>query len=428
VCAAVLLLLMALRADSAPAALGLKLVADGFVAPLNLLPLDDGSGRLLIADQVGPIRVLNQDGKLAEQPFLDLRPKLAELKTGFDERGVLGVVLHPKFRQNRRLFIYYSAPRRASAPAKWNHTSRLSEFKVREGDAAQADPESERVLLEIDQPDFNHNGGRLAFGPDGFLYISMGDGGTANDTGEGHGPDGNGQDLSTLLGKILRIDVDRGEPYAVPADNPFADGKGGRAEIYAVGFRNPWSLAFDRPTGELFVADVGQNAYEEVNIVTKGGNYGWRLREGFQGFDPKNPNKPPEETPKTDAAGRAFVEPILAYKNFKAFPKDSEARGISITGGFVYRGKALPHLAGRYVFADWSKTWALPDGVLFAARAEGAGAGRKWSFEPLELASGKLGAYVLAFGQDAAGELYLLTSGRNSLSGTSGKVFKLVPL
>src|SRR5262249_57244771 len=190
-------------------------------------------------------------------------------------------------------------------------TSRVSEFRVVSGNPAQVDAGSERVLIEVDKPQMNHNCGRLVFGPDGYLYIGLGDGGGANDNEHGHSPQGNGQDLKTFMGKILRIDVDRGTPYGIPSDNPFADGKQGRPEIFAYGLRNPWGISFDRGGAhELFAVDVGQNLFEELNIIVKGGNYGWRLREGFHGFDPKNANTPSENSVKTDALGRPLLDPV----------------------------------------------------------------------------------------------------------------------
>jgi glucose/arabinose dehydrogenase len=429
--AAALLVIASAAACAADSSCGLKLVAEGFVSPVNLLPLADGSGRLLIGDQVGTIHVLNKDGKLSTQLFFDARERLTELANGFDERGVLGIALHPRFKENRKVYLYYSAPRQAGISTNFDHTSHLSEFKVMASDFAKLDPASERVLLKIDEPQANHNCGRLVFGPDGFLYIGVGDGGAANDLAFGHSPQGNGQDTTTLLGKILRIDVDRGEPYAIPADNPFADGAKGRKEIYSWGWRNPWGIAFDRAgTHELFAVDVGQNLWEELNIVVKGGNYGWRVREGFHGFDPKDPDHAPTNAPTTDATGRPFVDPILEYKHPpRNRPPGPEPQGISVTGGYVYRGKMLPSLEGRYVFADWSRSWALPDGVFFVATRNGSGANAKWSLESLKLASPeKIGAYIVAFGEDEEGELYVLTNGRNSLTGRTGKVFKLVPM
>ena len=421
--------------DSATAAegtagVGLKLMAEGFTSPTALMALEDGSGRLLVADQIGVIYVLAKDGTKAEQPFFDVRSRLTKLKDAFDERGLLGLALHPRFKEGRKVYVTYSAPLRNGAPADWDCSLRVSEFKVMENDPARVDPGSERVLLEIDKPYFNHNGGCIAFGPDGFLYISVGDGGNANDEGKGHSPQGNGQDTTVLLGKILRIDVDKGNPYAIPSDNPFADGKKGRAEIFAYGIRNAWRISFDRGGNhELFAGDVGQTMYEEVNIIVKGGNYGWNIREGFHCFNPKDALHPQEDCPKVGALGEPLLDPALEYKNINGHRKDPEARGISITGGYVYRGKALPQLAGKYVFGDWSRNFVVPDGALFVASRPSSAAEQAWTLKPLELASPqKIGAFIVALGQDADGELYVLTNGRNMITGNTGKVYKLSPM
>jgi len=420
-------------ASSTNSSLALKLVAEGFVSPLSVVSLPDGSGRMLIVDQAGTVHVLNKDGKLAEELCFDIRDRLTKLLASFDERGLLDLALHPQFKENRKLYVYYSAPRREGVATNYDHTSHLSEFKVMTDNFAKIDPASERVLLQIDEPQANHNGGRMAFGPDGFLYIGIGDGGGANDTADGHGPDGNGQNTMTLLGKILRIDVNSGAPYGIPRDNPFADGVKGRKEIYAYGLRNPWGISFDRGGArELFVADVGQALYEELNIIVNGGNYGWRVREGFHGFDPKNPDRSPTNAPTADATGRPFTDPVLVYRHpARNKPAASNLEGISVTGGYVYRGKALPQLQGRYVFADWSRSWALPDGVMFTAQRSGPGKDAKWTLEPLPVAgpaNGKIGAYIVGMGEDADGELYVLTNGRNTITGKTGKVFKLGPM
>lgn len=417
-------------------AVALQQLAEGFVSPMNVVSLGDGTGRLLVNDQAGTIHVMQKDGKLSEKLFLDLRDKLTKLNSGFDERGLLGLALHPGFKSNRKLYAYYSAPRSSTAPTNFDHTSHLSEFTAA-ADFSTADPASERVLLKIDEPQFNHNGGRILFGPDGYLYIGMGDGGGGNDgVGSpkdeiGHAPEGNGQNTSTLLGKILRIDVNKGTPYGIPNDNPFAKNNKGRPEIFAYGLRNPWGLSFDRGgRKEFFVADVGQALYEEINIVTKGGNYGWRVREAHVAFDPKNPNQAPTGSPKADALGNPFIEPIAWYKHPARNKIDpAQIEGISITGGYVYRGKAIPGLVGKYVFADWSRTWALPDGVLFTASPNGKDKNAKWNIESLPFASTigeKIRAYIVAMGEDDQGELYVMTNGRNSLSGQTGKVYKLV--
>jgi hypothetical protein len=402
---------------------GLKLFADGFVSPTVLIPLPGTDGKLLVADQIGTVSVLDKDGKKEEQLFLDVRPKLAKLNEGFDERGLLGLALHPDFKKNAKFYVYYSAPRQASAPEDWDHTAHLSEFVAR-GDALS----TERLLLKVDKPYFNHNAGCLQFGPDGYLYLSTGDGGDGNDMGK-RPETGNGQNLNTLLGKILRIDVNSDKGYKIPADNPFVGKEGVRPEIFAYGLRNPWRMSFDRGgKHELFAADVGQDSFEEVNIIIKGGNYGWRIREGFHCFDPKNPKVAPENCAATGANGEPLLDPIFEYKNFRAFPKDPEAKGTSITGGFVYRGKALANLQGNYIFADWSKAWVPGNGVIFAAnRSE---QGKAWKMQQLDLAGHPkgVGAYVVAFGEDAEGELYVLTNDLNGLMRKNGKVQKLVPM
>lgn len=410
----------------------LKLVAEGFVSPTTFAPIDNG--RVLIADQLGKVQVLGKDGKLSEKPVLDLGSKLTKYNTNaFDERGLCGLAAHPKFSDNGKFYTYYSAPLRQSAPTNFDHTARLSEFTLSKDGTAGG----ERVLLEIDMPYFNHHSGRMAFGPDGFLYLAVGDGGNGNDVdappkngNEIHGkaPEGNGQSKTTLMGKVLRLDVngkDAGKQYALPKDNPFLNG-GGAPEIFAYGFRNPWGLSFDRSGArELFLSDVGQDSWEEIDIVTKGGNYGWRIREGNVCFDPKNPRTPPADCPKIGASGEPLVDPILAYKNFRKFSKDPDAKGISITGGYVYRGKAIPQLAGKYVFADWSRNFVKPDGVMYVASKEANG---KWTMEALDLSShpgGTLSLFIVGLGEDAEGELYVLTNGSSALRGTTGKVWKL---
>ncbi len=409
---------------------GLALFAEGFVAPTALVPLPQ-SDHLLLADQAGVIYLLAKDGKPSEQPFLDLRPRLAKMNPGFDERGILGVALHPKFAENKQVFVVYSAPLRAEGPKEWDHTMRLARFTAN-ADGKSAKMDSEKVLLEIDKPFFNHNGGSIAFGPEGYLYMSVGDGGNANDQDEkgkpkGRPPEGNGQNLQTLLGKILRIDVDKGDPYAVPQDNPFV-GRNARPEIWAYGLRNPWRISFDRGGNrELFAADVGQDSFEEVNIIVKGGNYGWNIKEGLHCFSAATPTKAPLDCPDKGANGDKLLDPILEYKNMKAHPRPTDGVGISVTGGYVYRGKALPQWQGSYIFADWSRYWIKADALLFAA---GKGQDNKWSWTKITPVSHpqNLNFYITAFGEDSDGELYVLTNDTNGLSGKTGKVFKIVPM
>ncbi|HSH94408.1 MAG TPA: PQQ-dependent sugar dehydrogenase [Roseimicrobium sp.] len=412
----------------------LKLVADGLVSPMALASLPDGSDNRLVMDQVGVIHLLNTSGQLEPELFLDLRPKLTKIRDGFDERGALGLAIHPKFKSNGKFYVFYSAPLRSTVPTNWDHCSQISEFRVDASNPKRADIKTERIVLQIDKPAFNHNGGRIAFGADGYLYIGVGDGGGGDgcDKGMGHAPEGNGQNKATLLGKILRIDVDgrsAGLEYGIPKGNPFAKG-GGRAEIFAYGIRNPWGLSVDRGgKHEVFAADVGQSMFEEINIIRNGGNYGWRLREGLIGFNPENQIKPPEAIPAKGDDGSPLIDPIIAYKNLKGHPGGTDLKGTSVTGGYVYRGKAMPGLVGRYLFGDWSRNWGVGDGVIYIGTPSKDGKG-PWEMSALtldNLKNDRLGGYITAFGEDDKGEVYVLVNGRNGLTGKTGKVYQIVP-
>lgn len=300
--------------------------------PIVLTHADDGSDRVFVAEQHGAVYVFDNDQDVTESKlFLDIRDRVS-YNDNENEEGLLGMAIHPDFKENGEVYIYYSAQ---DPP----HTSVISRFGTSADDPHRADAATEEQLLVIDQPFWNHNGGTIAFGPDGYLYIGLGDGGAAND------PYGNAQNLGVLLGSILRIDVDRkgddGTAYAIPADNPFVDRDGARPEIYAYGVRNVWRLAFDAETGVLWCGDVGQNLWEEIDLIEKGGNYGWNRREsmhpfGANGADPND----------------QMIEPIWEY--------DHQV-GKSITGGLVYRGSRVPKLTGKYVYADYvsGKIWAL---------------------------------------------------------------------
>jgi glucose/arabinose dehydrogenase len=421
-------------------AVGLRLVADGFTSPVALVEAPDGSGRRFVVDQAGVIRILTAGGNLVPEPFLDLRSRIVPLMPAFDERGVLGLAFHPGFAGNGRFFVYYSAPLRPGAPAGYDHTARVSEFRVSAANANRADPASERIVLEVDKPQFNHNGGTLLFGPrDGYLYMSIGDGGGADDVGLGHVDDwyaanagGNGQDIQhNLLGNILRIDVDRGAPYAVPADNPFTGTPGcadGCDEIWAYGFRNPYRMSFDLGGArDLFVGDAGQELWEEVSIAVKGGNYGWNVKEGTHCFSTDNPDESPPECPDTvgaphPRAGDPLIDPVIEYANHH----QPGGLGATVIGGHVYRGQALPQFSGRYVFGDWSREFEEPDGSVFLAKTRKKGL---WHMEQLRIATsptGRVGHYVLGFGQDLAGEMYVLTTDQTGPSGMTGEVYRLV--
>jgi glucose/arabinose dehydrogenase len=407
-----------------PKDIEIRQVAEGLTAPVFLVEAPDSSGRLFILDQVGQIRILTAVGELLEEPFLDVSDRIVGLMTGFDERGLLGLAFHPGYASNGRFFVYYSAPLRPGAPTNFNHTSHISEFHV-SADPDRADPDSERVLLQVDQPQFNHNAGALAFGPeDGFLYIALGDGGGANDVGVGHTPNlGNAQDFSNLLGSILRIDVDSGDPYGIPPDNPFV-GTEGRDEIFAYGLRNPYRMSFDMGgSRDLFAADAGQLLWEEVSIISMGNNYGWNIKEGTHCFDPDNPEVSPEQCPDTGPLlGEPLIDPIIEYANIR----QPGGIGTVVVGGFVYRGSLLPQLSERYVFADWSTSFVEADGTLLVASPR---KDRLWHIQELSVKDrpdGRLGHFILGFGQDMSGEIYVLTSDNTGPTGETGRVYLLV--
>ena len=259
-------------------------VVAGLTAPVGLVAVPGDATHVVILEQTGLISLLDVTTG-ATTPFLDLRDRVVPLRPDYDERGLLGFAFHPDFATNGRVFVYYGAPLRAGAAAGQDHTNTLSEFHVDPARPDRADATSERTILQFEQPQFNHSGGGLGFGPDGMLYLGTGDGGGQGDASEGHSPRGNAQDLAKLNGKILRLDVDGKRPYSIPADNPSL-GKGARPEIYAYGLRNPWRLSWE-PGGDrqLIVSDVGYGRFEEIDTVTSGGNYGWRIREGAHCLD-----------------------------------------------------------------------------------------------------------------------------------------------
>jgi glucose/arabinose dehydrogenase len=324
---------------------------------------NDGSGRLFVLEQHGAIRIV-QEGQILPEPFLDITPQVTS--TG-NEQGLLGLAFHPRYTENGYFYVNYT---------RTDGDTIIARFQVSAENPNLADPASETQLMHIPQPFANHNGGAVVFGPDGYLYLALGDGGAAGD------PQGNGQSLDTLLGKILRIDVDAqdtaGRLYGIPADNPFSDG-GGLPEIWAYGLRNPWRIAFDRLTGDLYFADVGQNQWEEVNYLPAGSpggaNFGWDYFEGTHSYEGQLPS------------GTTVVAPVAEYSHAEG--------GCSITGGFVYRGPSLPAFQGVYLYGDFCTglIWGLlrsPDGG--------------WQNALLFQNAGR----ITSFGEDEAGELYLL--------------------
>jgi glucose/arabinose dehydrogenase len=398
----------------------LEVVAKGMNAPLGLTSAPDGSHRRFVWEQTGKVRILMPDGTIKPEPFLDLGPKIVSQHDFFDERGLLSFEFHPKFKENGKFYIYYSRPLETDDLGQklwYSHSNVLVEMKVSASDPNKADMSSERELLKVSWPQFNHNGGAVHFGPDGLLYVSLGDGGYADDYGIGHNKAiGNGQDLDILNGKIIRIDVNSGNPYTVPKDNPFVGKKGVRPEIWAYGFRNPWRMSFDMGGAHrLFEGDVGQNSFEEVNIIKKGGNYGWRTMEGTHCFDWLNPNK---HKPRCNHTG--MTPPIMEYNNCNV---TKNCKGLSITGGFVYRG---PNKAwqGKYFFGDWSKTFGTKAGSVFVG-SESKG---KWKMEDVKFSNMmSFDSYVLAFGQDEDGEVYVMSTDTTGPTGGQDTIYKIVP-
>jgi glucose/arabinose dehydrogenase len=411
---------------SAEITVNLQVAADGLTAPLNLVSPPDGTKRRFITEQIGVIKILMPDGKILEDAFLNIRHRIPKLHQDFDERGLLGLAFHPDFKNNGRFFIAYSGYLPGDSELEkvvwWDHTNYVAEYRVSKTNPNKADPLSERILTKIDWPQFNHNGHWIGFGPDGLLYISTGDGGYANDWGIGHHvTKGNGQDLGSINGKILRIDVDKSDPavggaYGIPADNPFVGRQDAKAEIWAYGFRNPWRCSFDMGgTKELFCGDVQQNSIEEIDIVTKGGNFGWRMKEASKCFDFVNPNKHPASC---ESAG--MIDPIIEYPNCNV---TQDCKGLSVTGGFVYRGSHQPW-QGKYFFGDWSKQFAVRDGRIYVATNTGG----KWTMEDVKVGNmPNFNSYVLAFGQDADGEVYVLTQDTTGPVGGLAKIYKITP-
>lgn len=419
--------------------IGVNAVADGLTAPMTAVSPNDGTGRLLIVDQVGTIKILFANGTLLKEPFLDVSGKMIKLSPLYDERGLLGLAFDPNFKNNSRLFIYYSIPLRSGAPTGWDHTNQLSEFTVSKSNPNKVDMNSEKMIMQVDLPYLNHNGGQIRFGPDGYLYIPTGDGGRADDTGTGHTPNiGNGQDLTKPLGKILRIDVNNasgGKPYGIPPDNPFLSNKSAQPEIYAYGLRNPAYASFDPQSGLLFIGNAGQDLFESVYIITKGGDYGWNIREGTHCFDPDHSKQPPASCRTRGYNGEPLIGPIVEL---------GHDIGQTVIGGFVYRGKALPNFQGRYIFGDWSSYTPLNNGTLLVANPP---AGWKWSMpasansltpsdvlmwstEVIRVANnphGRINAYVRGFGEDSDNEIYIMTSQNAGPTGATGKVYKIVP-
>ncbi|NLZ30153.1 MAG: plastocyanin [Methanomicrobiales archaeon] len=471
----------------------LELVVDNFTtAPMMVTtaPGDD-SGRLYVVDQIGVVKILDANGSVAEEPFLDLRDNLADLDPTYDERGLLSITFHPEFQQNGKVYAFYSAPLREGAPTGWSCTNHISEFTVEEDNPDRVNVSSEKILMYIDKSYENHNGGVLAFGPDdGYLYISVGDIGRANDVGDAHNPlIGNAQDLTMIYGKVLRIDVAGGNQtpmesppvvdetnltedfrgysqptnitwtttegrfYSVPEDNPFVTTgpsildtyayKEIPPEIYAYGFRNPAFMSFDAGGKHaLLISMAGQDLFESVLDVVKGGNYGWNIREGTHCFDANNSLQPPASCNATGYQGEPLIGPVVEY---------GHDVGNVIVGGEIYRGTDLSNFTGRYVFGSWSSpgNYVTPEGILFVATPPDGWSERgpvpaeeltpedsaMWTLQELRVLGdpgqedGRLNQFVRSISRDSDNEIYLLTNtvgGPNS-STVTGSLWKFTP-
>jgi glucose/arabinose dehydrogenase len=438
ICAIVLFVFFACKKDKnppAPTKANLQLIAQNLISPLSVVEPPDNSKRLFIVDQAGKVWIIPQSGAMLSTPFLDLTSKIVPLNASYDERGLLSLAFHPNYKTNGKFYVFYTAPPRAGGPApgvNWNNLTRISEFKVSSSDANQADLSSERIILEADHPQLNHNGGTVAFGPDGFLYVSIGDGGGADDNAPGHVSDwyatnagGNAQNIvANLMGKVLRIDVNSGATYSIPADNPYANSTTAKKEIYAFGFRNPYRFSFDMGGNHsLYLGDAGQSLYEEVDRVTKGGNYGWNVKEATVCFNTDNDKTIRPSCPTADSAGNPLIDPVLQMKN-KSNP-DGDGDWVVVIGGNVYRGSTFPQWQGKYIFGNYSSSLTAAQGELYVATPASTG---MWAFEDLALKDfpNNLGYYVKGFGQDLSGELYVTVAAVQGISGTTGKVFKLV--
>jgi len=344
--------------------------------PILVTHAGDKSGRIFVAEQRGKIYVVPGESHAGPAGvFLDITP-IVSYDDKTNEEGFLGMAFHPKFKENGQFFVYYTDRQQP-------HHNVVARYRVRADDPSVADPKSGEILLTMAKPFWNHDGGTIVFGPDGYLYIAVGDGGAANDPFE------NGQKLSTLLGKILRIDIDRkgqaGAPYAIPADNPFVKNAKAKGEIWAYGLRNVWRMAFDRKTGVLWAGDVGQDIWEEIDLIERGGNYGWSRREGMHPF---------AKSKRPGEASAEFIEPIFEYHH---------DIGKSITGGLVYRGQRIPDLVGAYLYADYvtGKLWALrydPETKQVTENRE----------IPLPQS-----IPVMSFGEDQEGEVYFTMAAQN---------------
>ena len=375
------------------------LIADGYKKPVFITSYPNNAKLLYIVEQAGLIKIIN-DGKKLSRPFFDINKRVVNPNRPGDERGLLGFAFHPNHTNNGKFYINYMDN---------DGNTIISEFST--NSELRADHKSERIILKLKQPYGNHNGGDIQFGPDGYLYISIGDGGKAGD------PLNAGQDLSSLFGKIIRIDIEQ-KPYGIPKSNPFFGQKDKREEIWAWGLRNVWRFSFDKQTGDKYLADVGQNKWEEVNFEpasSKGGlNYGWRIMEANHCYDPKE-NCPTE----------GLIKPIIEYPNDANHPafafriieelsfSETDVEGCSVTGGYVYRGQRIKSMQGQYIFGDYcsGNIWTLKV-------VNGKAINFKNRTEEINIGGGEFTTYISSFGQDSDGEIYIIDY--------NGGIYKLI--
>jgi len=375
------------------------LIADGYKKPVFITSYPNNAKLLYIVEQAGLIKIIN-DGKKLSRPFFDINKRVVNPNRPGDERGLLGFAFHPNHTNNGKFYINYMDN---------DGNTIISEFST--NSELRANHKSERIILKLKQPYGNHNGGDIQFGPDGYLYISIGDGGKAGD------PLNAGQDLSSLFGKIIRIDIEQ-EPYGIPKSNPFFGQKDKREEIWAWGLRNVWRFSFDKQTGDKYLADVGQNKWEEVNFEpasSKGGlNYGWRIMEANHCYDPKE-NCPTE----------GLIKPIIEYPNDANHPafafriieelsfSETDVEGCSVTGGYVYRGQKIKSMQGQYIFGDYCS------GNIWTLRVvNGKAINFKNRTEEINIGGGEFTTYISSFGQDSDGEIYIIDY--------NGGIYKLI--
>ena len=375
------------------------LIADGYKKPVFITSYPNNAKLLYIVEQAGLIKIIN-DGKKLSRPFFDINKRVVNPNRPGDERGLLGFAFHPNHTNNGKFYINYMDN---------DGNTIISEFST--NSELRADHKSERIILKLKQPYGNHNGGDIQFGPDGYLYISIGDGGKAGD------PLNAGQDLSSLFGKIIRIDIEQ-KPYGIPKSNPFFGQKDKREEIWAWGLRNVWRFSFDKQTGDKYLADVGQNKWEEVNFEpasSEGGlNYGWRIMEANHCYDPKE-NCPTE----------GLIKPIIEYPNDANHPafafriieelsfSETDVEGCSVTGGYVYRGQKIKSMQGQYIFGDYcsGNIWTLKV-------VNGKAINFKNRTEEINIGGGEFTTYISSFGQDSDGEIYIIDY--------NGGIYKLI--